>query len=74
MTFSNGCILFSQVQVIRRAVAYMKNQLSKSTDCYSAAITAYALTLVNSDSEEAKFAKEKLRGCSVLDAGTGNRS
>ncbi|NXW89173.1 CO4 protein, partial [Alopecoenas beccarii] len=61
------------VQVIRRAVAYMKNQLSKNTDCYSTTITAYALTLVNSDSEEAKFAKEKLRGCSVLDAAKQQR-
>ncbi|XP_065703458.2 complement C4-A-like [Patagioenas fasciata] len=60
-------------QVIRRAVAYMKNQLSKNTDCYSTAITAYALTLVNSDSEEAKFANEKLRGCSVLDAAKQQR-
>ncbi|NXP06284.1 CO4 protein, partial [Thinocorus orbignyianus] len=56
------------VQVIRKAVAYMKNQLSGNTNCYSTAITAYALTLVQSDSEEAQFAKDKLRVCSVFDA------
>ncbi|NXV42284.1 CO4B protein, partial [Uria aalge] len=55
-------------QVIRRAVAYMKNELSRNTNCYSTAITAYALTLVQSDGEEAQFVKEKLRGCSVFDA------
>ncbi|NWU66868.1 CO4 protein, partial [Pterocles burchelli] len=55
------------VQVIRGAVVYMKNQLSRNTNCYSTAITAYALTLVQSDSEEARFAKEKLKGCSVFD-------
>lgn len=74
MTSSNGLILFSQVQVIRRAVAYMKNQLSRNNNCYSTAITAYALTLVQSDSEEAQFVKEKLRGCSTFDAGTSNHS
>ncbi|NXC69865.1 CO3 protein, partial [Anhinga anhinga] len=58
------------VQAVRRAVAYMKNELSRNTDCYSTVITAYALTLVQSDSEEAQTAKEKLRGCSVFDAGT----
>ncbi|NXE59078.1 CO4 protein, partial [Calcarius ornatus] len=54
-------------RVITRAVAYMKNQLSRNTDCYSIAITAYALTLVRSDSEEARFVKDKLRDCSSLD-------
>ncbi|NXK03870.1 CO4A protein, partial [Herpetotheres cachinnans] len=61
------------VQVIRGAVAYMKNQLSRNTDYYSIAITAYTLTLVQSDSEEARFAKEKLRGCSVFDAAKQQR-
>ncbi|NXT00629.1 CO4 protein, partial [Jacana jacana] len=56
------------VQVIRKAVAYMKNQLSGNTNCYSTAITAYALTLVQSDGEEAQFVKEKLRACSVFNA------
>ncbi|NXW36259.1 CO4B protein, partial [Phaetusa simplex] len=60
-------------QVIRRAVAYMKNELSKNTNCYSTAITAYALTLVQSDGEEAQFVKEKLRGCSVFDAAKQQR-
>ncbi|NXI92835.1 CO4 protein, partial [Psophia crepitans] len=61
------------VQVVRKAVAYMKNQLSTNTNCYSIAITAYALTLVQSDSEEAQMAKEKLRGCSVFDAAKQQR-
>ncbi|XP_074941910.1 complement C4-like [Phalacrocorax aristotelis] len=61
------------VQVVRRAVAYMKNQLSRNTDCYSTVITAYALTLVQSDSKEAQSAKEKLRGCSVFDAAKQQR-
>ncbi|NXD78617.1 CO4 protein, partial [Halcyon senegalensis] len=61
------------VQVIRKAVAYMKNQLSRNTNCYSTTITAYALTLVQSDSEEAQLAKEKLRGCSVFDAAKQQR-
>ncbi|XP_009941067.2 complement C4-A [Opisthocomus hoazin] len=61
------------VQVIRGAVAYMKNQLSRNTNCYSIAITAYALTLVQVDSEEAQLAKEKLRGCSVFDAAKQQR-
>jgi len=74
MTCSNASVLFSQVQVIRGAVAYMKNQLSRNTNCYSIAITAYALTLVQVDSEEAQLAKEKLRGCSVFDAGMGDHS
>lgn len=52
----------------------MKNQLSRSTNCYSTAITAYALTLVQADSKEAQSAKEKLRGCSGFDAGTGDHS
>ncbi|NXJ58969.1 CO4 protein, partial [Rostratula benghalensis] len=56
------------VQVVRKAVAYMKNELSVNTNCYSTAITAYALTLVQSDGEEAQFVKEKLRSCSVFDA------
>ncbi|NXN22881.1 CO4 protein, partial [Nycticryphes semicollaris] len=56
------------VQVVRKAVAYMKNELSVNTNCYSTAITAYALTLVQSNGEEAQFVKEKLRGCSVFDA------
>ncbi|KFP80014.1 Complement C4, partial [Acanthisitta chloris] len=64
---------FDVVQVIRRAVAYMKNQFSGTTDCYSTAITAYALTLVQSDSEEAQFVKEKLRGCSVFDTAKQQR-
>ncbi|NWZ93337.1 CO4 protein, partial [Nesospiza acunhae] len=54
-------------RVIARAVAYMKNQFSRNTDCYSIAITAYALTLVRSDSEEAQFVKDKLRDCSSFD-------
>lgn len=74
MTFLNGSILFSQAQTIKGAVAYMKNQLSRNTNCYSTVITAYALTLVQSNSEEAQSAKEKLRDCSVFDAGTGNHS
>uniref|UniRef100_A0A8C3KQZ8 C4a anaphylatoxin n=1 Tax=Calidris pygmaea TaxID=425635 RepID=A0A8C3KQZ8_9CHAR len=61
------------VQVVRKAVAYMKNQLSGNTNCYSTAITAYALTLVQSDGEEAQFVKEKLRGCSVFDAAKQQR-
>ncbi|PKU40742.1 complement c4-like [Limosa lapponica baueri] len=61
------------VQVIRKAVAYMKNQLSGNTNCYSTVITAYALTLVQSDGEEAQFVKEKLRGCSVFDAAKQQR-
>ncbi|KAM9282785.1 complement C4-like [Cariama cristata] len=61
------------VEVVRTAVAYMKNQLSRSVNCYSTAITAYALTLVQSDSEEAQFAKEKLRDCSVFDAAKRQR-
>lgn len=52
----------------------MKNQFSRNTDCYSIVITAYALTLVQSDSEEAHFVKEKLRDCSSFDEGTGNHS
>ncbi|NXU38758.1 CO4 protein, partial [Drymodes brunneopygia] len=52
-------------RVIAGAVAYMKNQFSRNTDCYSTVITAYALTLVQSDSEEAPFVKEKLRDCST---------
>ncbi|NWW35125.1 CO4 protein, partial [Panurus biarmicus] len=54
-------------RVIIRAVTYMKNQLSRNTDCYSTVITAYALTLVQSDSEEVQFVKEKLRNCSSFD-------
>ncbi|NXD26069.1 CO4 protein, partial [Spelaeornis formosus] len=54
-------------RVITRAVAYMKNQFSRNTDCYSTVISAYALTLVQSDSEEAQFVKEKLRTCSSFD-------
>ncbi|NXE82773.1 CO4 protein, partial [Cochlearius cochlearius] len=61
------------VQVIRRSRAYMKNQLSRNTNCYSIAITAYALTLVQPDSEEAHFAKIKLRGCSFFDAAKQQR-
>ncbi|NXO53601.1 CO4 protein, partial [Aramus guarauna] len=60
-------------QVVKRAVAYMKNQLSTNTNCYSTAITAYALTLVQSDSEEAQMAKEKLRSCSVFNAAKQQR-
>ncbi|NXX18694.1 CO4 protein, partial [Podargus strigoides] len=61
------------VQVVRRAVSYMKNQLSRNTNCYSTAITAYALTLVQFDSEDTQFAKEKLRACSVFDAAKQQR-
>ncbi|NWI56273.1 CO4A protein, partial [Calyptomena viridis] len=61
------------IQATRGAVAYMKNQLSRNTDCYSTVITAYALTLVQSDSEEAQSAKEKLRDCSVFDAARQQR-
>ncbi|NWI87950.1 CO4 protein, partial [Pitta sordida] len=61
------------VQAIRGAVAYMKTQLSRNTDCYSTVITAYALTLVQSDSEEAQSAKELLRDCSVFDAAKQQR-
>ncbi|KFW85254.1 Complement C4, partial [Manacus vitellinus] len=61
------------VEGIRGAVDYMKNQLSRNTDCYSTVITAYALTLVQSDSEEAQFVKEKLRDCSVFDAAKQQR-
>ncbi|NXW64348.1 CO4 protein, partial [Eurystomus gularis] len=60
-------------EVIRGAVAYMTNQLSRNTDCYSTAITAYALTLVQSNSQEAQSAKEKLRGCSIFDAAKQQR-
>ncbi|NWR56152.1 CO4 protein, partial [Bucorvus abyssinicus] len=56
------------VRVTERAVAYMKNPLATNTNCYSTAITAYALTLVQSDSEEAQLAKERLRSCAVFDA------
>ncbi|XP_009676856.2 complement C4-A isoform X1 [Struthio camelus] len=55
------------IQVIRKAVAYMKNHLSRNLNFYSTAITAYALTLVQSNSEEAQWAMEKLRGCSSFD-------
>ncbi|KFO81918.1 Complement C4, partial [Cuculus canorus] len=61
------------VRVVRRAVACMKNQLLKNSNCYSTAITAYALTLVQSNSEEAQMAKEKLRGCSVFDSAKQQR-
>ncbi|XP_009867930.1 PREDICTED: complement C4-like, partial [Apaloderma vittatum] len=61
------------VQVIRRAVAYMKNELSRNKDCYSTAITAYALTLVQPNSEEARFANEKIRACSVFDEAKQHR-
>uniref|UniRef100_U3K0E4 Uncharacterized protein n=1 Tax=Ficedula albicollis TaxID=59894 RepID=U3K0E4_FICAL len=54
-------------QGVSRAVAYMKNQFSRNTDCYSTVITAYALTLVQSDSAEAPFVKEKLRSCASFD-------
>ncbi|NXT80660.1 CO4 protein, partial [Zapornia atra] len=60
-------------QVVRGAVAYMNDKLSTNTECYSTAITAYALTLVQSDSEGARLAKEKLRGCSVFDAAKQQR-
>ncbi|NWU08051.1 CO4 protein, partial [Cephalopterus ornatus] len=61
------------VQAIRGAVDYMKNQLSRNTDCYSTVITAYALTLVQPDSKEAQSVKEKLRDCSVFDAAKQQR-
>ncbi|NXI83448.1 CO4 protein, partial [Rhipidura dahli] len=54
-------------RVITGAVAYMKNQFSRNTDCYSTVITAYALTLDQSDSDNAQFVKEKLRDCSSFD-------
>ncbi|NWR14726.1 CO4 protein, partial [Emberiza fucata] len=60
-------------RVITRAVAYMKNQFARNTDCYSIAITAYALTLVRSDSEEAQFGKDKLRDCSSFDTAKQQR-
>ncbi|XP_030806590.1 complement C4-like [Camarhynchus parvulus] len=60
-------------RVITRAVAYMKNQFSRNTDCYSIAITAYALTLVRSASEEAQFVKDKLRDCSSFDGAKQQR-
>ncbi|NXG27194.1 CO4 protein, partial [Dromaius novaehollandiae] len=55
------------IDVVRKAVAYMKNHLSRNLNFYSTAITAYALTLVQSNSEEAQWATEKLRGCSSFD-------
>ncbi|XP_010215910.1 PREDICTED: complement C4-like [Tinamus guttatus] len=55
------------MDVITKSVAYMKNHLSRNLNFYSTAITAYALTLVQSDSEEARWATEKLRGCSSFD-------
>ncbi|NWS68488.1 CO4 protein, partial [Crotophaga sulcirostris] len=61
------------VQVVRRAVAYMNNQLSRNTNCYSTAITAYALTLVQSNSDEVQLAKKKLRDCSVFDPAKNHR-
>ncbi|NXX29243.1 CO4A protein, partial [Nicator chloris] len=54
-------------RVLKGTVAYMKNQFSRNTDCYSTVISAYALTLVQPDSEEAQFVKEKLRSCSSFD-------
>uniref|UniRef100_A0A8B9PBZ4 Complement C4 gamma chain n=1 Tax=Apteryx owenii TaxID=8824 RepID=A0A8B9PBZ4_APTOW len=54
-------------KVIRKAVAYMKNHLSRNLNFYSTAITAYSLTLVRSNSDEAQWATEKLRGCSSFD-------
>ncbi|NXD93174.1 CO4B protein, partial [Chaetorhynchus papuensis] len=60
-------------RVITGAVAYMKNQFSRNTDCYSTVITAYALTLVQSDSEDAQFVKEKLRDCSSFDGAKQQR-
>ncbi|XP_039552578.1 complement C4-like isoform X1 [Passer montanus] len=60
-------------QVITGAVAYMKSQFSRNTDCYSIVITAYALTLVRSDSEEAQFVKGKLRDCSSFDGAKQHR-
>lgn len=74
MVFTNGSILFPQARVITGTVAYMKNQFLRNTDCYSAVITAYALTFVQPDSEDAQFVTEKLRGCSSFDGGTGNHS
>ncbi|NXA33843.1 CO4 protein, partial [Eudromia elegans] len=55
------------MDVIRKSVAYMKNHLSRNLNFYSTAITAYALTLIQSYSEEAQWATEKLRGCSSFD-------
>uniref|UniRef100_A0A8C0UKF0 Complement C4-like n=1 Tax=Cyanistes caeruleus TaxID=156563 RepID=A0A8C0UKF0_CYACU len=54
-------------RVIRGTVAYMRNQFSRNSDCYSSVIAAYALTLVQPDSEEAQSVKEKLRSCSSFD-------
>ncbi|XP_062432731.1 complement C4-like [Rhea pennata] len=61
------------IDVIQKAVAYMKNYLSRNLNFYSTAITAYALTLVQSDSEEAQWATEKLRGCSSFDEAKQHR-
>ncbi|NWW13145.1 CO4 protein, partial [Oreocharis arfaki] len=60
------------VRVIAGAVAYMKNQFLTNTDCYSTVITAYALTLVQSDSEDSQFVK-KLRDCSSFDGAKQQR-
>ncbi|NXY04628.1 CO4 protein, partial [Pteruthius melanotis] len=60
-------------RVIARTVAYMKNEFSRNTDCYSTVITAYALTLVQSDSEDRQFVKEKLRDCSSFDGAKQQR-
>ncbi|NXC38623.1 CO4 protein, partial [Penelope pileata] len=61
------------VQAVRRSVVYMKNKLSGNTDCYSTVITAYAVTLVQSDSDESQSVKERLRSCSVFDAAKQQR-
>lgn len=70
MIFSDESILFSQEQAVRRSVVYMNNELPGNPDCYSTVVAAYALTLVQPDSSQAIRAKEKLRSCSVFDAGT----
>ncbi|OXB77186.1 UNVERIFIED_CONTAM: hypothetical protein H355_012553 [Colinus virginianus] len=56
------------VQAVRRSVVYMNNKLPRNNDCYSTAVAAYALTLVQPDSVQSQSAKEKLRSCSVFDA------
>ncbi|NXS20298.1 CO4 protein, partial [Mystacornis crossleyi] len=60
-------------RVITGTVAYMKNEFSRNTDCYSTVITAYALTLVRSDSEDAQLVKQKLRDCSSFDGAKQQR-
>lgn len=74
MIFSNESTLFSQAEAVRRSVVYMNNELPGNTDCYSTVVAAYALTLVEPDSSQSLSATEKLRSCSVFNAGTSNYS